>query len=100
MSCARSSHSFWRLRSKIVLACAQGLDNKQVAVKLGVVPATVGKWRRRFVDRRLDGLLDEPRPGGPRSIGDEQIEAWFGGPERATLDRTPTPLRSLMRRVM
>jgi transposase len=54
------------LRSKIVLACANGLDNKQVAATLGVVSATVGKWRRRFVDKRLDGLLDEPRAGGPR----------------------------------
>jgi transposase len=73
------------LRSKIVLACADGLDNKQVAARLGVVPATVGKWRRRFVDKRLDGLLDEPRPGGPRTIGDEQIEAVIV----ATLERTP-----------
>ena len=64
--------------------CA-GLDNKQVAAKLGVVPATVSKWRRRFVDKRLDGLLDEPRPGGPRSITDEQIEAVVV----ATLERTP-----------
>ncbi len=73
------------LRSKIVLACAEGLDNKQVAGRLGVVPATVGKWRRRFVDKRLDGLVDEPRPGGPRTIGDEQIEAVIV----ATLERTP-----------
>ena len=73
------------LRSKIVLACADGLDNKQVAVRLGVVPATVGKWRRRFVEQRVDGLLDEPRPGGPRSISDEQIEAVIV----ATLERTP-----------
>jgi transposase len=68
-----------------VLACADGLDNKQVAAKLGIVPATVGKWRRRFVERRMDGLLDEPRPGGPRSISDEQIEAVIV----ATLERTP-----------
>jgi transposase len=79
------SAQFLAMRSKIVLACAQGLDNKQVAAKLGVVPATVGKWRRRFVDKRLDGLLDEPRPGGPRSITDEQIEAVVV----ATLERTP-----------
>ena len=68
-----------------MLACAQGLDNKQVAARLGLVPATVGKWRRRFVDKRLDGLLDEPRPGGPRTISDEQIEAVIV----ATLERSP-----------
>ena len=81
---ARSAQSL-ALRSKIVLACADGLDNQQVAARLGVVPATVGKWRRRFVAKRLDGLLDEPRPGGPRTIGDEQIEAVIV----ATLERTP-----------
>lgn len=81
---AKSAQSL-ALRSKIVLACAQGLDNTEVAVRLGVVPATVSKWRRRFVERRLDGLLDEPRPGGPRSISDEQIEAVLV----ATLERTP-----------
>ena len=79
------SAQFLASRSKIVLACAQGLDNQQVAVKVGVAPATVGKWRRRFIDKRLDGLLDEPRPGGPRTIGDEQIEAVIV----ATLERTP-----------
>jgi transposase len=79
------SAQFLALRSKIVLACAQGLDNKQVAERLGVVPATVSKWRRRFVAKRLDGLLDEPRPGGPRTIADEQIEAVIV----ATLERTP-----------
>jgi transposase len=79
------SARFLALRSKIVLACAQGLDNKQVAAQLGVVPATVSKWRARFVARRLDGLLDEPRPGAPRTIADEQIEAVIV----ATLERTP-----------
>jgi len=73
------------LRSRIVLACADGLDNKQVAARLGIVPATVGKWRARFVVKRLDGLLDEPRPGAPRTISDEQIEAVIV----ATLERTP-----------
>ncbi|HEX2402200.1 MAG TPA: IS630 family transposase, partial [Mycobacterium sp.] len=67
------------------LACADGLDNTQVAARLEVVPATVGKWRRRFVDRRLDGLLDEQRPGGPRSVSDEQVGAVIV----ATLERTP-----------
>ena len=81
---AKSAQSL-ALRSKIVLSCAQGLDNIAVAAKLGVVPATVRKWRRRFVEHRLDGLVDEPRPGGPRSISDEQIEAVI----IATLERTP-----------
>ena len=73
------------LRCKIVLACAEGLDNKQVAARLGVVPATVGKWRARFVAQRLAGLADEPRPGGPRRIDDAQIEAVVV----ATLERAP-----------
>jgi len=62
------------LRARIVLACAEGRDNTEVAAEVGVTHQTVGKWRRRFIDRRLDGLLDEPRPGGPRRIGDAQIE--------------------------
>jgi len=81
---AKSAQSL-AVRSRIVLSCAQGLDNIEVAAKLGVVPATVSKWRRRFVERRLDGLLDEPRPGGPRSISDEAVEAVIV----ATLERTP-----------
>lgn len=62
------------LRSRIVLRCADGLDNQVVARELRVAPATVGKWRARFVSERLDGLLDEPRPGAPRKIGDEKVE--------------------------
>jgi len=62
------------LRSRIVLACAQGVANGEVAQRLRVTPQTVGKWRRRFVERRLDGLLDEPRPGAPRTIDDARIE--------------------------
>jgi transposase len=62
------------LRSRIVLACAQGMANGEVAQRLRVTPQTVGKWRRRFVERRLDGLLDEPRPGAPRTIDDARIE--------------------------
>jgi transposase len=62
------------LRSKIVLACADGTANKDVAARLGVTPQMVGKWRARFVTARLDGLADEPRPGQPRKITDERVE--------------------------
>jgi transposase len=62
------------LRSKIVLACAEGTPNKEVAARLGVTPQMVGKWRARFVERRLEGLSDEPRPGQPRKITDDKVE--------------------------
>jgi transposase len=72
-------------RARIVLACASGAANTMVAERLGVTMQTVGKWRARFVARRLDGLLDEPRPGAPRRITDAQIEAVV----TATLESTP-----------
>jgi transposase len=72
-------------RCRIVLGCAAGKPNKQVAAEVGVWPQTVGVWRRRFVERRLEGLVDEPRPGGPRTITDEQVEAVVV----ATLERAP-----------
>ena len=62
------------LRARIVLTCAEGLQNKEVAASLRVDEGTVGKWRRRFVERRMDGLDDEPRSGAPRTIADVQIE--------------------------
>src|SRR5512132_503805 len=62
------------LRSRIVLACGDGLDNIVVAGKLGVNQATVRKWRGRFIARRLEGLVDEPRPGAPRTITDDDVE--------------------------
>jgi transposase len=62
-------------RARIVLACASGWDNKTVASKLRLTSQTVGKWRKRFVHDRLDGLHDEPRPGTPRKISDAQVEA-------------------------
>ena len=73
---ARRPKSAQRLaqRSRIVLACASGASNLEVAKELGVSPATVGKWRSRFVARRLEGLNDEHRSGVPRSISDEVVE--------------------------
>ncbi len=62
------------LRSRIVLACAEGLDNKDVAARLRINVVTVGKWRKRFLEDRLDGLADEPRPGAPRTITDVMVE--------------------------
>lgn len=61
-------------RARIVLACADGLDNKEVAARLGVHTVTVGKWRKRFLELRLDGLADEPRPGAPRTLTDAKVE--------------------------
>lgn len=63
------------LRSRIILSCADGGTNGEVADRLGVGRQTVSKWRARFLAARLDGLSDDPRPGRPRVIGDEQIEA-------------------------
>jgi len=61
-------------RARVVLACAEGLDNKAVAKKLRCSVGMVGKWRSRFLKDGLEGLYDEQRPGAPRRIGDEQIE--------------------------
>lgn len=61
-------------RARIILACATGDDNKAVARRHRVNPATVGKWRQRFLAARVAGLLDEPRVGAPRRITDAQIE--------------------------
>ncbi len=61
-------------RARSVLGCAEGASNKEVSAQVGLSPQTVGKWRRRFLDRRLDGLLDEPRPGGPRKMTDADVE--------------------------
>lgn len=73
------------LRARIILACATGKTNTEVAAELGVAKPTVGKWRSRFVNRRLDGLLDEPRPGAPRKISDADVERIV----TLTLETTP-----------
>lgn len=73
------------LRARIVLACAEGKSNTTVSTALRLCQQTVGKWRSRFVAKRLDGLLDEPRPGAPRQISDAQVERVI----TLTLESTP-----------
>jgi transposase len=73
------------LRARIVLGCAEGKQNKDVATRLRVDQGTVGKWRRRFGEQRLDGLRDEPRSGAPRTLDDARIEAVIV----RTLESTP-----------
>jgi transposase len=70
----RTSSQALALRCRIVLESAGGAANKEVAARLGVEPHTVARWRGRFVRERLEGLADEPRPGGPRTVTDEQVE--------------------------
>src|SRR3954467_8722759 len=70
----RSSAQALALRARIVLLAAEGLKNTEIAARLGISRPPVTKWRNRFVEHRLDGLSDEPRPGRPRRIGDEKVE--------------------------
>jgi transposase len=81
----RKSSQALALRSRIVLRCAEGRANSEVAAECGVSPATVGKWRRRFCELRLDGLSDDPRPGRPATITATQVEEVLV----ATLESTP-----------
>lgn len=73
------------MRARIILVCAEGKTNTVVAEEMGLAKQTVGKWRSRFIGRRLDGLLDEPRPGGPRTIVDADVERVV----TLTLETTP-----------
>jgi transposase len=81
----RKSSQALALRSRIVLKCAEGHANKEVAAECGVSAAMVGKWRRRFCELRLDGLSDDPRPGRPATITAKQVEEVLV----ATLESTP-----------
>jgi transposase len=72
-------------RARLVLACAEGTTSSDVARRYRTTNATVGKWRCRFIERRLDGIYDEPRVGAPRRISDEDVEAVIV----KTLETTP-----------
>ncbi len=87
-------------RARIVLAAADGRSNGAIATELSITPHTVGKWRRRYVECGPDGLFDEPRPGAPRTIGDDRVEAVI----TKTLEEKPTnathwSTRSMARRM-
>lgn len=72
-------------RARLVLSCAAGRSNKEVAAQVGLTGQTVGKWRTRFIQQGVDGLVDEPRPGGPRKISDADVEMVV----TLTLETTP-----------
>ena len=83
-------------RCRIILRCADGLPSKTVAAELGVHEHTVGKWRRRFLKDRIEGLLDEERPGRPRTIDDDQVAAVIERTLRSTpADATHWSIRSM-----
>ena len=70
----RKSQQQESLRARIILLCAEGLPNQEIAQRERVTPATVGKWRRRFAEERLEALVDLPRSGAPRKISDEKVD--------------------------
>ena len=81
----RTSAQALAMRSRIVLLAAGGSNNTEIARELGIHRNVAGKWRSRFLEHRLDGLTDEPRPGRPRTVTDEQVEAVIV----KTLETTP-----------
>lgn len=83
-------------RCRVILRCADGVPSKSVASELGVHEHTVGKWRRRFLKDRIEGLLDEARPGRPRTIDDDQVAAVIERTLRSTpKDATHWSIRSM-----
>jgi transposase len=70
----------------VVLLCAAGLSNTETAAQLRTTVQTVGKWRQRFIEKRLDGLLDEPRPGTPRKLSEADVDRVLG----LTLESAPS----------
>jgi transposase len=96
----RTSAQALALRSRIVLLAADGRNNSQIARELGIHRNVAGKWRSRFLEHRLDGLVDEPRPGRPRTITDEQVqEVIVKTLESAPKDATHWSTRSMAREV-
>ena len=81
----RRQRKRWHCGARMILACAEGRSNTAVGADLGVSDETVGKWRSRFLERRLDGLSDEPRGGRPRSVTDDDVEQVI----TLTLETTP-----------
>jgi transposase len=87
------------LRARVILACAAGKTNTQVSAEMRLSKPAVGKWRSRFVTRRLDGLLDEARPGAPRKISDADVERVLALTlEKHPADATHWSTRSMAKR--
>jgi transposase len=96
MGASTESSQALALRCRIVLGAADGRLNKDIAAELGCHPTTVGKWRARFAQQRLDGLHDEPRPGKPRTISDDDVERVIVKPlEEQPVDATHWSTRSM-----
>ena len=74
------------LRARVILLCAGGRSNTEEAAELHITIQTAGKWRQRFVEKRLDGLLDEPRPGTPRKLTEADVDRVLG----LTLESSPS----------
>src|SRR5918995_4523505 len=96
----RTSAQALAQRSRIVLLAAEGLNNTEIAKRLGISRNMAATWRSRFAEHRLDGLTDEPRPGRPPTISDEQVDAVITKTlESAPRDATHWSTRSLSREV-